>query len=182
MLKLKARKTIEDYMKLPENALAELIGGELLMTPAPPPEHQDIVTGLVTLLRQFVSERGLGKVLVSPLDVFLPSGDLVQPDIVFIRKANLGIIQDRIRGVPDLLIEVLSPDRPERDRFVKRDLYARNGVPEYWIVDPKDRTVEVFLLDAGIYGCPALYEFGDSMTSPLLPALTLSVSSIFPVG
>jgi Uma2 family endonuclease len=113
--------------------------------------------------------------------VFLPSEDLVQPDIVFIRKANLGIIQDRIRGVPDLLIEVLSPDRPERDRLVKRDLYARNGVPEYWIVDPKDRTVEVFLLDAGIYGRPALYEFGDSMTSPLLPALTLLVSSIFPV-
>jgi Uma2 family endonuclease len=182
MLKLKPRKTVEDYMKLPEGVRAELIEGELFMTPSPRYGHQDVATELVARLRALAGARGLGKVLSAPFDVHLPSGDIVQPDVVFVRTENLGIIRDWVRGVPDLLIEVLSPEAPERDRIIKRDLYARNGVPEYWIVDPAARTIEVFRLEGESYPPPAVFESGDTLTSALLPSLGLGVDEVVPAA
>ncbi|MEK7767079.1 MAG: Uma2 family endonuclease, partial [bacterium] len=121
----------------------------------------------------------LGRVFVSPLDVHLPSGDIVQPDLLYIRTANLGIVQDWIRGVPDVLIEVVSPERPERDRLVKRALYARNRVPEFWIVDPATRTVEVLVLDGVKYASHGYFEFADALTSPALGGLSLPLAEVF---
>src|SRR3990172_7739765 len=128
MLKLKPRKTIDDWMGLPAGTLAELIGGEIFMTPSPAFSHQDIQAELTTRLRTFASERNLGKVVAAPMDVHLASGDIFQPDVIYIKAANLGIIDRWIMGAPDLVIEIVSPDRPERDLVVKRDIYARNGV------------------------------------------------------
>jgi len=180
MLKLKPRKTVDDYMKLPEGTLAELIEGEVFMTPSPKPVHQDVLQEIYSALRPFVQANGLGKVWIAPLDVHLPSGDIVQPDILFIRTANHGIVQDWIRGVPDILVEVVSPDRPERDLMVKRGLYARNGVPEFWIVDPATRTIEVLILNGATYASHGYFEAADSLTSPVLAGLTLPLADIFP--
>lgn len=112
-------------------------------------------------------------------DVHLPSGDVVEPDILFIAKGNLGIVQDWVRGVPDLVVEVLCPDGLERDRFVKRDLYAENGVPEYWIVDADAKTIEVFTLRGGKYEPNGYFEKGDVLMSSLLAELKLSVADVF---
>ncbi|MEK7476627.1 MAG: Uma2 family endonuclease [Candidatus Coatesbacteria bacterium] len=180
MLKLKPRKTVDDYMKLPEGTLAELIEGELFMTPSPKSVHQEIVEELYSALRQFVRAGSLGRVRLAPLDVHLPSGDIVQPDILFIRTANLGIVQDWIRGVPDVLIEVVSPEHPERDRLVKRGLYARNGVSEFWIVDPATRTVEVLVLDGPAYASHGYFDSADALTSPAFAGLSLPLAEIFP--
>ena len=89
------------------------------------------------MLRDFVRGRSLGRVYVAPFDVHLPSGDIVEPDVIFVTTAKLGIVQGWIRGVPDFVVEVLSPDGIERDRIVKRVLYAKNGIREYWLVDAR---------------------------------------------
>ncbi|MBI4564929.1 MAG: Uma2 family endonuclease [Planctomycetes bacterium] len=178
-LKAKPRKTVDDYMKLPEGTRAELIEGEILMSPSPRRRHQDAAINLSGILRDFVRSKRLGKVYAAPFDVHLPSGDVVQPDVIYVSNANRSILQDWIRGTPDLLIEILSPDSIERDRMVKRDLYARNGVKEYWIVDPESQTVEVLALAQATYAPAGYFERNDAVTSPLLSGLELPLRQIF---
>ena len=178
-LKTRPRKTVEDYMALPEGTLAELIEGELFMSPSPRERHQRIVLNLGAALRNFVRARRLGRVYVAPFDVHLPSGDVVQPDVVFVSEANLGIVSDWVRGAPDLLVEVISPEHPERDRIIKRDLYARNGVREYWIVDGAGLSVEVLALSGDRYAPAGYFEADDSLTSPLLPDVALPIRELF---
>jgi Uma2 family endonuclease len=173
------RKTVEDFMNLPEGSRAELIDGDIFMSPSPRTKHQIVVGNLFALLREHVSRRSLGRVFVAPLDVHLPSGDIVEPDIFFVSNENLEIVQDWVRGTPDLIIEVLSPDGRERDRIVKRDLYARNGVREYWIVDPEAGTIEVFTLQAMEYGEAAYFEKHEILVSPLVPDFKLSIARAF---
>jgi len=173
------RKTVDDFMKLPEGALAELIDGEIFMTPGPQVPHQRVVLNLTLELASYVRERRLGEILASPLDVHLPSGDIVEPDLIFVRRENESIIQDWIRGVPDLLIEVLSPAHPERDLIVKRDLYARNGVQEYWIVDPSDHSVQVWRLVEGRYEPSGYRRESQTLVTNLIPGLELSVTKVF---
>lgn len=180
MLKLKPRKTIDDFMRLPEGALAELLEGELLMTPAPSLEHQRIVGRLFAALAPYVAGGRIGEILLSPIDVHLPSGDIVEPDLVFVGKAHSAILRDTIRGVPDLVIEVVSPARPERDLLVKRGLYERNGIGEYWIVTPETRSVEVLIRKDGRYDSHGWFEAADTLTSPTLPGFSLPLTAIFP--
>jgi Uma2 family endonuclease len=175
-IKTRPRKTEADYMRLPEGALAELIEGEIFSSPSPKLRHQLIVQNLNLELAGFVRSKGLGILCVSPLDVHLPSGDIVQPDLIFVAESNRGILRDWIRGVPDLLIEVVSPDRPERDRIVKRDLYARNGVPEYWIVEEASHSVDVLVLRDGRYETGGYFEDGDTLTSAGLFGLKLPIT------
>lgn len=173
------RCTVEDFMRLPEGVLAELIDGEILVSPSPRSRHQEVAFNLAACLREFVKCRGLGKVFVAPMDVHLPTGDIVEPDVLFIASANLSIIQDWIRGVPDLVVEVLSPDGIARDRLVKRGLYARNGVPEFWIVDPEESTIEVLSCRGHQYEPAGYFQAGDELRSTLLPGLDLPVSAVF---
>lgn len=173
------RKTIEDFLKLPEGTLAELIEGEILLSAAPRVPHQSVIVNLCGEIRAFAHPKKLGRVLVSPMDVHLPTGDIVEPDLIFVRQENLAIIQDWIRGVPDLLVEVLSPSHPERDLIVKRHLYARNGVGEYWIIYPDDRSVQIFK-QAGDQFEPAGYRReGQTLGTSLLPGFDLPVTKLF---
>lgn len=166
-------------MKLPEGSRAELVDGELLMCPSPRQRHQWVVGSLFVLLAQFVHTRKLGKVFVAPFDVHLPSGDIVEPDLLFVARGRLDIVQDWVRGAPDLVIEVLSPDGLERDRIVKRNLYAGNGVREYWIVDAEAKTIEVFALHAGEYEPNGYFGSDDVLLSPLLLELQLPIADAF---
>lgn len=178
-IKTRPRKTAEDYMRLPEGTRAELIEGEIYMSPSPKEKHQRLVLNLASALKAFAEARGLGRIYVSPFDVHLPSGDIVQPDVIFVSRSRLDIIRDWIRGVPDLLIEAVSPDNPERDRAVKRDLYARNGVPEYWIVDPEERSVEILRLRGAAYEARGFFEEADTLTSPTMAGLSLPIRPLF---
>jgi len=178
-LQTRPRKTVEDFMKLPEGTLAELIDGEIFMTPGPQVPHQRVVLNLTLELAPYVREHGLGEILVSPMDVHLPSGDIVEPDLVFVRRENKAVIREWIRGAPDLLVEVLSPSHPERDLIVKRDLYARNGVGEYWIVDPADRSVQIFKLSSDRFEPAGYRREGQGLTTDLLPGFELLVAKLF---
>ncbi len=177
--KLRPRKTAADFMDLPEGTLAELIDGELFMSPAPKTRHQKTVGELFFALQSYVRSTASGEVFVAPFDVHLPTGDIVEPDIVFVAKPNLGIIQDWIRGAPDLLVEVLSPTSIERDRIIKHRLYAQNGVREYWIVDPEARAIEVFSLAGTLYEPNGYVQADEVMESPLLPDLKFRVADLF---
>ena len=178
-LQTRPRKTVDDFMRLPEGTLAELIDGEIFTSAAPRVPHQGVILNLAVALKAFADRGAFGQVLLSPMDVHLPSGDIVEPDLIFVRRENLAIIQDWVRGVPDLLVEVLSPSHPERDLIVKRELYARNGVGEYWIVDPDDRSVQILKLSGNRYE-PAGYRKGrQALVTDLLPGLTLAVESLF---
>jgi Uma2 family endonuclease len=138
--------TWQDVQQLPDDGHRhEAIGGELYVTPAPTPRHQDIVLRLAIRLREILVEPGLGRLWVAPIGVEFPdTGEGVQPDIVFVSTARRDrIVEAGIQGAPDLVVEVLSPTTESRDRGVKRKLYERQGVSVYWIVDPEAGAVEI---------------------------------------
>jgi len=177
-VRAKPRKTVEDFMALPDGVRAELIQGELFVSPSPRLRHQEIAGRIFRRLADFVERGELGFVYDAPIDVHLPSGDVVQPDIVFVAAANRGVLQDWIRGVPDLVIEV-SPEGIERDRIVKFDLYARNGVREYWIVDDAHRAVEVFVLRGDRFSPEGSFTKSQTVGSALLAGFSISIADIF---
>ena len=173
-------KTIEDYLALPDDVRAELIGGEMYVTPAPTPNHQTVVGAIYALLRAWTRRHDAGRAYVSPVDVHLPTGDVVQSDVVFVARGNLGIVGPlRITGVPDLHVEVVSPSRPDWDRRVKRARYARAGVVEYWIVELEASTIEVLRLDGKAYRAAGRFQRGQVLTSGSLPGLHLPVDDVF---
>jgi Uma2 family endonuclease len=174
------RKTVEDYLALPDDVRAELIDGELYVTPGPFADHQRVVLNLGVLLRAHGLAHPSGEVFISPLDVHLPSGDVVQPDVLFVRNENARIVDRWIAGVPDLLVEIVSPGHAERDRAVKRRLYERNAVPEYWIVDLEERSIEVLRHDGAAFRPAGFFVGSVTLRTPTLPALSLSLDDVFP--
>lgn len=169
----------EVLAELPEtNQGMELWDGELVMSPSPRPGHQKVVLRIARLLEDFVLPRQLGEVFVSPLDVVLSPRRVVQPDVIFVSQANGGIIQDRIHGAPDLLVEVVSEGTWRRDRIEKKALYEQFRVAEYWMVDPEARTIEVFALTQGAYQLHARGEGAEAVSSRVLPGFSLAFSQI----
>jgi len=138
--------TYEDYAKLPEGAPYQLIGGQLIMTPSPTPYHQEVLKRLEFMLYEYVEHKNqLGKVFFAPIDVYLEEGETYQPDLIFIAKERLDIIkEDKVEGAPDLVVEILSPSTAYYDLRHKKAIYARHGVKEYWIVDPGERSIELY--------------------------------------
>ncbi|HEU5433575.1 MAG TPA: Uma2 family endonuclease, partial [Thermomicrobiales bacterium] len=160
----------------------ELIDGVLYVTPAPRPAHQMVLDNLYFRLGLHVRSKGLGRVLTAPLDVRLSDTDVVQPDLLFISQARLSIAGEvAIDGAPDLVVEILSHGTRERDRGAKRDLYARVGVREYWLVDPRSHTIEVLSLQGGAYVAVPPDAAGVAH-SALLPGLTLDPAAVFNLG
>ena len=142
-----ARFTWQDAQRLPEDGNRyEAIGGELYMTPAQTYRHQRVSMHLVLALDRILNEPGRGHALFGPIGVEFPATDEgVQPDLLFVSNKRRGIISDDcIRGAPDLMVEILSPSTASRDRGIKRQLYERQGVREYWIVDLEADAVEVW--------------------------------------
>jgi len=173
------RKTVEDFLALPDDVRAELIGGDLYVTPSPRPRHQDAAGRIYQALLAWSDETRAGAVYLGPLDVHLPTGDVVQPDVLFVRAERAAIVGDRVRGCPDLVVEVVSPGGAMRDRIVKRDLYARCGVPAYWIADPEERSLEVFGLEGSTYVAQAYLTGDQVLRTPAMPGLQIPLPSVF---
>lgn len=133
--------TVEDYLQLEEGLLAQVIDGHLIMSPAPTPRHQLVLGELYTLFKTSLR----GEVFFSPIDLYIDEKNVLQPDLVFIANANQEIITDRgIEGVPDLVVEVISPSNSFVDRNTKKKKYLEIGIKEYWIVDPANQTLEIY--------------------------------------
>jgi len=177
---IKPKLTYEDYASLPDDERYELIDGELIPMPSPSVFHQLLIFSIGVPLREFVRRLSLGEVIPAPIDVVLSATDVVQPDIIFISNARSHIIAEaNIRGAPDLAIEIISPSTQRRDRIVKRDLYARHGVREYWLIDPYAKTATVLTLGANGYNTHAVFGEGDTLTSPTLAGFSLNLSDLF---
>ncbi|HAV62152.1 MAG TPA: Uma2 family endonuclease [Verrucomicrobiales bacterium] len=173
------RWTYEEYCRLDDDQRHEIIYGHLLMAPSPDMWHQDWIGEFYMILRNHVQRHKLGKVFVAPFDVILDSANVVQPDLIFVSAANLGILERRgIFGVPNLLIELISPSSVRRDRYEKRELYARFGVKEYWIGDPANRSLEVLTLKEGRYELHGAAEEKGRLTSPVLTGLEFDLAEV----
>ena len=167
--------------ELPEtNQPVELWNGELIMSPAPHPNHQEITLNFAYALKEFVTREKLGKVYTSPVDVVLTPRRVVQPDVLYIAKARLGIVKHCIDGVPDLAMEVISEHSWQRDRIEKKALYEQAGLPEYWIVDPDSETIEVFALTEGVYQLHSRADRGQAAKSKLLTGFSISFKELLP--
>ena len=172
--------TYEDYKHTPEDKRYELLDGELIMVLAPRTAHQRTSRDILIPINTFVAENDLGEVFIAPCDVVLSDTDVVQPDLLFVSKERSHIInEDNIRGAPDLVIEILSPSRAQRDRTLKRTLYALHGVPEYWQADTDAKIAMVLTLDNGEYKVAGIYGEGQMLVSPLLQGFTLDIDKIF---
>jgi Uma2 family endonuclease len=177
----KERKTAADYAKLPDSKdRFELIDGELIMAPAPTFEHQDILSFLLSELVAVVRPRKIGKVVPAPTDVHATEHDVYQPDILFIRRENLGIVREgAVHGAPDFVIEILSPSTGYYDLKHKKDVYQQIGVREYWIVDPMDKTVECFLNSPRGFETFFIGKQTGRATSSVLPEFSVELQELF---
>ena len=174
------RLTYEDYAKTPDDERYELIDGELIMSESPIISHQDNRMELGYQIQVFVKTNDLGKVYLADTDVVLSDTDVVQPDIMFISKERRHIIGEaNIQGAPDLVVEILSPSTARRDWGVKRELYAKHGVKEYWIADPANKIVWVMLLKDGVLEIQQTCYPGDTIASSVLAGFTVEVDDIF---
>lgn len=172
------RWTYSEFARLPTSGSTryEVIDDELVVTPSPTPRHQRILAKLLYQLMGFVKQYELGEAFPAPLDVLFAEGDYLEPDIIFVRSDHSHLLSDRgVEGPPDLVIEVLSPSTAERDRGIKLDRYRLYGVPEYWVVDPDEHTVEVWTL-AGGADKPLLHTASETMSwTPKAEGPTLAI-------
>lgn len=175
--------TYEDYQLFPDDGKRhEIIEGDHYMTPSPRTRHQVVSGNLHLILGSFIRQHRLGQVFSAPFDVVLSDQDIVQPDLLFVSSEHSDVITEKnIRGRPDLVIEILSASTRKTDEIVKRKLYERFGVREYWIVDPELETVKVHrTAEKGFGRVAELSQEGrDSLSTPLLPGLTIPLSEIF---
>lgn len=177
---VKIKFTYEDYLHFSEDKRYEIIDGEVYMVPAPVPYHQRILGNLYLRLREFVEKEGIGEVYLAPCDVVLSDIDVVQPDIMFISNERLNIITEKnIRGAPDLIIEIISPSSEYRDKVIKRKLYSKYGVKEYWLVDPEKREVELMTLRESVLTEEKIYKGKNVIESSVLRGLKIELNKIF---
>ena len=174
------RLTYRDYANTPDDERYELIDGELIMSESPIIAHQDNRMELGYQIQVFVKTNDAGIVYLPDTDVVLSDTDVVQPDLLFISKERRHIIGEaNIQGAPDLVVEILSPSTARRDWGVKRELYAKHGVKEYWIADPANKIVWVMLLKDGVLEIQQTCHLGDTIASSVLVGFTVKVDDIF---
>ena len=162
----------------------ELLRGRIVMSPPAGWPHGSIEANIVTALALFVRTHQLGLILGSSAGYDFPSGDTVEPDVSFLATARIEAGPPPqpgkfIRIVPTLVVEILSPATAQKDRTEKKALYEENGVEEYWIVDPKDRTVTRYHHAGRRFGRGKVFTVGDTLRSRALPGLRLPVQEIF---
>ena len=171
--------TYRDYLQLPDDKRYELVEGELYLVPSPNLDHQRISRQLGMALWLHVSRQNLGEIFHAPCDVVFSEINVVQPDLLFVSAQRRSILtKANVQGAPELVVEILSPSTGQRDLGIKRSLYAKYGVSEYWIVDPEATTVEVLLWTESGYRTEAVIQKDGTLNSPLFPTLNLVLAEI----
>jgi Uma2 family endonuclease len=174
--------TLEEFDALPEsNRPIQLIEGHLVVAPAPDRFHQRLSGAIyVAIYLHLEAHPELGEVYQAPFDVQFPGVNVFQPDVMFFARAHLGRLTDkRAVGAPDLVVEILSPSTARYDTGKKREVYARFGVTELWIVDPPRRSVSVYLLGQDPDRPLRVLKGNDELRTDLLPSFTLPLSRVF---
>jgi Uma2 family endonuclease len=179
------RMTVADLEVLPDDGNRyELIEGELIVSRAPSLTHQRISGNLFVALRRFLDQHRVGEILATPGVIFDDFNGVI-PDLIFMsneRRASI-VAGERLIGPPELVIEIVSPgaENSRRDRVAKRQIYSRFGVDEYWIVDPNDRTLEIYRRQADALKLVATLTHTDMLTSPLFPGFVVAMHEVFAI-
>ena len=171
----------EDYLDLDGNYLVEFSQGYIDVLPMPTPSHQDMVLALYGFLLSFAAIRKLGKLYVAPLRVRIGSKEFREPDVLFVLKEHAHLIGKRFCKGADLVMEIVSPgaENRRRDLKEKRRDYAKAGIPEYWIIDPREERITVLRLDGENYIVHGEFSKGENATSDLLKGFTVNVAAVF---
>ena len=169
----------EEYLALDTNHLTEFSNGRLEVLPLPTFSHQRLVALLYRLLSGFVEERGLGVVMFAPLRIQLGQGKFREPDLVFMAVEHADRLGEQFWQGADLVMEIVSPDDPARDKVTKRREYAQSGFPEYWIVDPTEASITVLTLPGQEYALHGEFAAGEAASSVLLEGFKVDVSDVF---
>jgi Uma2 family endonuclease len=176
--------TYDDFVLFPDDGKRhELIDGEHYVTPSPSRKHQAIAWNLTVMIGTYLESNPVGRAFTAPFDVIFSDFDVVEPDLLYISKARLDEIltTKHVRGAPNLVVEIASPSTRTRDESLKRKLYERSGVEEYWVIDPGRNTIAVYRLTGAVY-VRALQLDGarnDTLTTPLLPYLEMPLHRVF---
>ncbi len=177
--------TEADNLALPDsNRIVELSEGKVVVPEQPTTSHQRAVGRLFRILADHAEREALGEVAVAPLRIRLWPGKIREPDIVFMGREHADRIQEEHWGVPDLVVEVISPRTEESsgtehvDRGDKFLEYAQAGVSEYWLVDPAGCSIEVYVLRAGAYHLLDRWGAGQAVRSEVLPGLAVPVDAV----
>jgi Uma2 family endonuclease len=183
MAVLQQRMTYDMLQALPEER-RELLDGELFVAASPAKKHQLVVKRLERYFDR-AEIAGYGQFWPAPFDVYLDQYNVTQPDVIFVGPQHLEAVhEDKMMGVPDLLVEILSPSTAHIDRGRSRKgklgIYERFGLPSYWIIDPAHEVISVYtLLDGRFPAAPLIYRPGDVLTHPLFPEMPIPVSELF---
>ena len=165
----------------------EIIEGVKFMSPSPNIRHSNVIINLITAVGNYVKENKLGFLFQDNMDVHLPDGNVFRPDFAFVSAASKNLVidnpDDRFHGVPDMVAEVFSRSTMHRDITVKKDIYERNGVKEYWIINPWSESIEVYLLRDGKYFLDNVYQnYNDTELKNLTEAERAEVKMEIPVA
>ena len=172
--------TYADYERFPDDGLRhEIIDGEHYMTASPVTRHQRISRDLLYLIQSYLESHPIGEVFSAPFDIVLSFTDVVVPDLIYLSKSRAHFLTAKnLQGAPDLVIEILSPSTRLRDRRLKRDLYERVGIEEYWLVDPDDDSVEIYRRGAEGFRPSVRYEKTGMFTTSLMPGFELPLDRV----
>lgn len=174
------KHTRADFEALEEGTLVQLINGELIMSPAPRRIHQRIILEVGSYLNRFVKSRKLGEVNIAPFDVYLTETEAYQPDILYVSNERFSILNEHgAEGAPDLVVEVLSPSTGYYDLRHKKRIYEQTGVREYWILDPFERTVEVFVREDDAFVQQHMVRANGTVTSSVLDGFEIELEVFF---
>jgi Uma2 family endonuclease len=175
--------TYDDFVLFPDDGKRhELIDGEHYVTASPNTKHQQVTIELVFLIRSWLENHPVGRLFTAPYDVVLSQFDVV-PDVIYLSNERAAEIMTtlHLQGAPELVVEIGSPSTRQRDETIKRRLYERMGVSEYWFVDPELDVVRVYRRDGGQFARPLELsrEAGDTVTTPLMAGLALPLNRVF---
>ena len=186
MVEVIAKKiTVQEFqeMEFPDDDffIYELINGEIMRKQAPKPLHQQISRRVTAAFEFFLKEKPIGDFFYAPIDVYFDKYNNSQPDILFIKNDRSFIIdlENGIMGAPDLIVEIISPSSIKMDRFDKKELHKKFAVKEYWIIDPKNQTVEIHVFKDNDYTLHQFLEIEGVVNSTVMLGLDLDVKNVF---
>jgi len=176
-----AKLTYDDYVQFPDDGLRhEIIEGEHYVSPSPQTAHQRILARLSYLIQRHLEANPVGEMLFAPFDVLLSEFNVLVPDLIVLTQERSQFLTSKnLQGAPDLVVEILSLSTAARDRKLKRDVYERHGVDEYWVVSPQQRTVQVHRRRGQPFAPPIELGATDVLITPILPGLELPLQKIF---